>query len=46
MLTKYYLGDQITKNEMGRSCSTFRRGQRRVWFGKPKGKRTIRKAQV
>jgi hypothetical protein len=36
LLTKYYLGDQIEKNEMGGACSTNgeRRGTYRVLVGK------------
>jgi hypothetical protein len=43
LLTKYYLGDQIKKNEMGRASSTYR-GQEevhRVLVGKPEGRRPL-----
>jgi hypothetical protein len=35
LITKYYLGDQMEKNEMGRACSGYgeRRGAYRVWWG-------------
>jgi hypothetical protein len=41
--TKYYLGDQIKKKEMGGACSTYgeRRGAFIVLVGKPEGKRPI-----
>ena len=43
LLTKYYSGDQIKKNEMGGACSTYggRRGAYRVLVGKPNGKRQL-----
>ena len=43
MITKYYLGDQIKKNEMGRPCGTCGGEERlyRVLEGKPKGKRPL-----
>jgi hypothetical protein len=28
MITKYYSGDQIKKNEVGGACSTYRGGER------------------
>ena len=43
MLTKYFSGDKIEKNEMGWTCSTY--GERRCVFkilvGKPEGKRPL-----
>jgi hypothetical protein len=40
LLTKYYSGDQIKKNEMGGACSTCgeRRGAYRVLVGRPEGR--------
>jgi len=40
-LPKYFLRDQIKKNEMGGACGTngVRRGSCRVLVGKPEGKR-------
>jgi hypothetical protein len=32
LLTKYYAGNQIKENEMGRECETFWR-QKRFWWG-------------
>jgi hypothetical protein len=44
-LTKYYLGDQMTKNEMVMACSTYggggRRGAYRVLVGKPEGRKPL-----
>ena len=39
--SKFYTGDQIKKNEMGRACSTHeeRRDAYRVLVGKPNGRR-------
>jgi hypothetical protein len=36
LLTKYYSGDQIQKNEMGGACSTYRGEDRckQFWWGK------------
>jgi hypothetical protein len=35
LLTRYYSGDQIKKNEMGGTCSTYgdRTGAYMVWWG-------------
>ena len=43
MLTKYYSGDQIKKNEMGGACSTYgeRQGVYRALVGKREGKRLL-----
>jgi hypothetical protein len=43
LLTKYYSGDQIEKNEMGEACSVYgeRKDVYRVLVGKPKGKRPL-----
>ena len=43
LLTQYYLGDQIEKNEMGGACSTYgeTRGKYRVLVGKPEEKRPL-----
>ena len=43
LLIRYYLGNEIRKNEMGRACNTCgeRRGAWRVLMGKPKGKRPL-----
>ena len=43
LLTKYYSGDQIEKNEVGRACSRYgeKRGVYRVLVGKPEGKRPL-----
>jgi hypothetical protein len=38
LLTKYYSGDKIEKNEMGRACMGEMRGIYRVFVGKPEGK--------
>jgi hypothetical protein len=40
MLTQYFSGDKIKKNEMGEACSAYggRRGLYRVLLGKPEGK--------
>ena len=35
LLTKYYLGDQIKDNEMGRVCGIYRRDAYRVLVGRP-----------
>jgi len=41
-LTQYFLGDQIEKNEMGGSCSTYEgRGTYRALVGKPERKRPL-----
>jgi hypothetical protein len=44
-LAKYYLGDQIEKNEMIWSCSTHVGGERRgvhgVFVGNPEGNRLL-----
>ena len=43
LFTKYYLGDQIEKNEMGRVCGTYR-GEERLYTileEKPEGKRPL-----
>ena len=44
ILTQYFSGDQIEKNEMGEECNTCeeRRGIYRVLVGKPEGKRPLR----
>ena len=44
-VTKYSLGDEVKKIEMGRACSTHgaRRGAHRVLVEKPEGRRIIRK---
>jgi len=43
LLSKYYSGDQIKKNEMGWACSTYgeRRDAYRVFVGKPEEKRPL-----
>jgi hypothetical protein len=43
LLTKYYSGDQIKKNEIGGARRTYggRRGKYRVLVGKPEGKRPL-----
>jgi hypothetical protein len=43
MLSKYYLGDQVEKNEMGRAYSTYggERGASRILVGKPDGRRPL-----
>ena len=43
LLNKYCLGDQIEKNKMGVSCSTYgeSRGVYRILVGKPEGKRPL-----
>ena len=43
LLTKYYWGDQIRKNESGGACGTYgeRRGAYRVLMGKPEGIRKL-----
>jgi hypothetical protein len=43
LLTKYYSGDQIQKNVIGRACSTYgeRSGVYRVLMGRPGGKRPL-----
>jgi hypothetical protein len=42
-LTKYHLGDQIQKTEMGRACGTngLSKGAYRVLVGKPEGRRPL-----
>jgi hypothetical protein len=42
LLTKYYLGDQLEKNEMGGTCSIIvkRIGAYRVLVGRPERKRS------
>jgi hypothetical protein len=42
LLTKYYSGDQLEKNEMGGACSIMvkRRGADRVSVGRPERKET------
>jgi len=32
LLTKYYTGDQIKKNEMGRACGTYGRQERCIYM--------------
>ena len=43
LLTEYFSGDYIDKNEMGGACSAFgeRRGVYRVFVGRPEGKKTF-----
>jgi hypothetical protein len=43
LLTKYHLGDQVKKTEMGRTCGTYgeRRGAYRALVGKPEGRRPL-----
>jgi hypothetical protein len=43
VLTKYYSGDQIEKNEIGRAFSMYRerRGVNRFLVGKPEGRRSL-----
>jgi hypothetical protein len=43
LLTKYYSGDKIEKNEMGGACSTYgkERCVYRVLMGNPEGKRLL-----
>ena len=43
LLTQYFSGDKIEKNEMGRACSALgdRTGVYRVLVGKPEGKRPL-----
>ena len=43
MLTLYFSGNKIEKNDMGRACSTYgeRRGVYRLLVGKPGGKRPL-----
>ena len=43
LLTKYYLGDQMEKNEIGRSCCMYgqRRSVHRVLVGRPEGRRSL-----
>ena len=45
ILTKYYSGDQLEKNEMGGACSIMvkRRGAYRVSVGRPERKRPRRR---
>jgi len=42
-LTQYRAGDKIEKNEMGRACGAYGRGECVYWVlvGKPKGKRPL-----
>ena len=41
IITKYYSGDKIKKNETGRTCSKYEGGERcnRVLLVKPEGRR-------
>jgi hypothetical protein len=43
LVTKYYSGDEIKKNEMGRACSMYgaRRGAYRVLVRKPEGRKPL-----
>jgi len=43
LLTQYFLGDKIEKNEMGGACSAYgeRKGIYRVLVGKREGKRPL-----
>jgi hypothetical protein len=43
LVTQYFSGDKIEKNEMGESCSAYveRKGVYRVLVGKPEGKRPL-----
>jgi hypothetical protein len=43
LLTKYYTGDHIKKNERDGTCSTYggRKGAYRILVGRPEGKRTL-----
>jgi hypothetical protein len=43
LITKYYSGDQIEKNEMGGACSTMgeRSGAYRILVGTPDGRRPL-----
>jgi hypothetical protein len=43
LLTKYYLGDQMEKKEIGRACNMHgeRRGVNRVLVGKPEGRSSL-----
>ena len=45
LLTKYYSGDKIEKNEMGWACRTYRGQERCIqgFGGKPEGKRPLEK---
>jgi hypothetical protein len=40
LITKYYSGDQIERNEVGEACSTYgkRRGVYRILLGRPEGR--------
>ena len=48
LITKYYSGDQIEKNEMGGACSTYEVEERciQVFGGETRGKETTWKAQA
>jgi hypothetical protein len=41
MLTHYFAGDKIEKNEMGGARSPYGKGVYRVLLGKPEGKRPL-----
>jgi hypothetical protein len=43
LITKYYSGNQIENNEMGRACSTYgeKSGAYRILVGRPEGKRPL-----
>ena len=43
LLTQYFSGDKIKKNEMGGTCSTYGGEERRIlgFLGKPEGKRPL-----
>ena len=45
LLTKYYLGDQMEKNEIGRAWCMYgeRRGVNKVLVRKPEGRRSLRR---
>ena len=47
LLTRYHLGDQVKKTEIGRTCSTYRarRGAYRVLVGKPEGRRPLERTR-
>jgi hypothetical protein len=43
LITKYYSGDKIEKNEMGGACSTYweKRGAYSILVGRPEGRRPL-----
>ena len=41
LLTQYFAGDKIEKNEMGWACGAYEGGCIGSWWGKPEGKRPL-----